>query len=81
MCVCERVCLIFEVTLNIDVPVIYFVAGANRLVMVDPDWNPATDIQAMARIYRPGQKKSCFIYRCFTSGKTTKLNTGNASVQ
>eukprot|EP00536_Pseudo-nitzschia_multiseries_P011611 jgi/Psemu1/289799/fgenesh1_pg.405_\ len=44
------------------------ITGANRLVMVDPDWNPATDIQAMARIYREGQKKPCFIYRCFTTG-------------
>merc|ERR1711981_850360 len=42
--------------------------GANRLVMYDPDWNPANDRQAMARIWRDGQKKPCFIYRLFTTG-------------
>ena len=31
--------------------------GANRLVMFDPDWNPANDDQAMARVWRDGQKK------------------------
>ena len=37
--------------------------GANRLVMFDPDWNPANDDQAMARVWRDGQRKQCFIYR------------------
>lgn len=37
--------------------------GANRLFMFDPDWNPANDDQAMARVWRDGQKKPCFIYR------------------
>lgn len=37
--------------------------GANRLVMFDPDWNPANDDQAMARVWRDGQKKQCFVYR------------------
>jgi len=31
--------------------------GANRLIMFDPDWNPANDMQAMARVWRDGQKK------------------------
>ena len=39
--------------------------GANRLVMFDPDWNPANDEQAMARVWRDGQKKKVFIYRLF----------------
>jgi DNA repair and recombination RAD54-like protein len=37
--------------------------GANRLVMFDPDWNPANDDQAMARVWRDGQCKQCYIYR------------------
>ena len=31
--------------------------------MFDPDWNPANDDQAMARVWRDGQKKPCFVYR------------------
>jgi len=42
--------------------------GANRLVMFDPDWNPANDEQAMARVWRHGQKKMCFIYRMLALG-------------
>ncbi|XP_055594496.1 DNA repair and recombination protein RAD54-like [Uranotaenia lowii] len=42
--------------------------GANRLVMFDPDWNPANDEQAMARVWRDGQKKPCFIYRLLATG-------------
>ncbi|PKC70895.1 hypothetical protein RhiirA1_499284 [Rhizophagus irregularis] len=42
--------------------------GANRLVLFDPDWNPASDQQALARIWRDGQKKQCFIYRFIATG-------------
>ncbi|XP_059483633.1 DNA repair and recombination protein RAD54-like [Neocloeon triangulifer] len=42
--------------------------GANRLVMFDPDWNPANDDQAMARVWRDGQKKQCYIYRLLCTG-------------
>lgn len=41
--------------------------GANRLVLFDPDWNPAADQQALARVWRDGQKKDCFVYRFIAS--------------
>lgn len=37
-------------------------------MLVDSDWNPAHDLQAMARIHRDGQKRPVFIYRLLTSG-------------
>ncbi|XP_053992160.1 uncharacterized protein LOC128883627 isoform X4 [Hylaeus volcanicus] len=58
--------------------------GANRLILFDPDWNPAQDkqvkirlfaiisfdslVQALARIWREGQKKQCYVYRLFATG-------------
>ena len=42
--------------------------GASRLVLFDVDWNPATDVQAMARIHRDGQKRHCRIYRILLKG-------------
>ncbi|KAL2715707.1 DNA repair and recombination protein RAD54B-like isoform X1 [Vespula squamosa] len=42
--------------------------GASRLILFDSDWNPASDAQAMARIWRHGQKKSVYIYRLLMSG-------------
>ena len=42
--------------------------GGNRIILLDPAWNPATDLQAMARVWRFGQKKEVFIYRTLTSG-------------
>jgi len=41
--------------------------------MFDADFNPATDHQAMARVYRPGQSKPCYIYRFFTSGTVEEV--------
>ncbi|EGC33642.1 hypothetical protein DICPUDRAFT_36354 [Dictyostelium purpureum] len=42
--------------------------GGNHLVLYDPDWNPAIDIQAMERVWREGQNKPVFIYRLFSTG-------------
>ena len=42
--------------------------GASRLVLYDIDWNPATDLQAMARVWRDGQKRPCHVYRLVTTG-------------
>ena len=42
--------------------------GGNRLVLFDPDWNPANDKQAAARCWRDGQKKKCYLYRFLAAG-------------
>lgn len=43
--------------------------GAGKLCMVDPDWNPACDAQAMRRVYRDGQRsEEVFIFRLICAG-------------
>ncbi|XP_004679783.1 PREDICTED: DNA repair and recombination protein RAD54B isoform X2 [Condylura cristata] len=42
--------------------------GASHLILYDIDWNPATDIQAMSRVWRDGQKHPVHIYRLLTTG-------------
>ncbi|XP_065352951.1 DNA excision repair protein ERCC-6-like [Cloeon dipterum] len=42
--------------------------GANRVIIFDPDWNPATDTQARERAWRIGQKSQVTVYRLITSG-------------
>ncbi|KAI9802058.1 MAG: helicase [Piccolia ochrophora] len=42
--------------------------GASRLILFDVDWNPSTDLQAMARIHRDGQKREVRIYRLLVAG-------------
>nr|XP_019049115.1 hypothetical protein I302_02896 [Kwoniella bestiolae CBS 10118]OCF28045.1 hypothetical protein I302_02896 [Kwoniella bestiolae CBS 10118] len=41
--------------------------GGSRLFLFDSDWNPSTDLQAMARIHRDGQKRPVYIYRLLTT--------------
>jgi len=42
--------------------------GANRLILFDSDWNPANDKQAMARVWRDGQRKTVWVYRLLSTG-------------
>lgn len=39
---------------------------ANRMILLDVDWNPSNDKQVMGRVYREGQKNEVLIYRLFT---------------
>ncbi|KAJ6289149.1 hypothetical protein OIU76_025034 [Salix suchowensis] len=41
---------------------------ADRVIVVDPAWNPSTDNQSVDRAYRIGQKKDVVVYRLMTCG-------------
>lgn len=40
---------------------------ADTCILFDSDWNPQSDIQAMARVHRIGQKKVVHVYRLVTA--------------
>eukprot|EP00873_Tetraselmis_striata_P042879 jgi/Tetstr1/463143/TSEL_008077.t1 len=42
--------------------------AADRVIIVDPAWNPSTDNQAVDRAYRIGQAKDVVVYRLITCG-------------
>ena len=39
-----------------------------RVVIVDPSWNPAHDLQAQDRSYRLGQERDVAVYRLIATG-------------
>ncbi|KAL4077447.1 P-loop containing nucleoside triphosphate hydrolase protein [Scleroderma citrinum] len=47
--------------------------GANKVVIFDPNWNPAHDLQAMDRAYRFGQTRDVSVYRLLGSGSIEEL--------
>ncbi|XP_073140593.1 protein CHROMATIN REMODELING 24 isoform X2 [Henckelia pumila] len=42
--------------------------NADRVIVVDPAWNPSTDNQSVDRAYRIGQNKDVIVYRLMTCG-------------
>ena len=41
---------------------------ADRVIIVDPAWNPAVDNQSVDRAYRIGQQRHVIVYRLITTG-------------
>jgi SNF2 family DNA or RNA helicase len=41
--------------------------SADYVFILDPWWNPASEMQALSRAHRIGQDKSVFVYRYITS--------------
>ncbi|KAL7525181.1 hypothetical protein ACHAXR_000895 [Thalassiosira sp. AJA248-18] len=41
--------------------------GADKVIFLEPDWNPFVDLQAMDRAHRIGQTKTVNVYRLITS--------------
>ncbi|MEN2496273.1 MAG: DNA excision repair protein ERCC-6, variant 2 [Marteilia pararefringens] len=41
---------------------------ANKIIILDPDWNPSIDNQAKERSWRIGQRRNVSIYRFITQG-------------
>ncbi|BGP43320.1 hypothetical protein JCM10450v2_007470 [Rhodotorula kratochvilovae] len=47
--------------------------AADRVVIFDPNWNPAHDLQAMDRAYRFGQTRKVDVYRLIGAGTLEEL--------
>jgi len=63
--------------------------GADTVIFMEHDWNPTTDLQAMDRAHRIGQKKTVTVYRIITKDtleekimglQKFKLNVANTVV-
>ena len=74
----EREAIIDEFNASADIPVLFLttgvggvgitLTGADRVILFDPSWNPATDAQAVDRAYRVGQTRPVIVYRLVTCG-------------
>lgn len=44
------------------------ITGADRVILVDPAWNPSMDAQAIDRVHRIGQQREVVVYRLIGAG-------------
>ncbi|NXO84327.1 ER6L2 protein, partial [Sitta europaea] len=47
--------------------------GANVVILFDPTWNPANDLQAIDRAYRIGQHRSVKVFRLISLGTVEEI--------
>ncbi|KAG9331481.1 hypothetical protein JZ751_018881 [Albula glossodonta] len=52
--------------------------GANVVVLFDPTWNPANDLQAIDRAYRIGQWRDVSVFRLITLGSSSVVGNQHA---
>nr|OQO19714.1 hypothetical protein B0A51_12774 [Rachicladosporium sp. CCFEE 5018] len=49
------------------------ITSANKVVIVDPNWNPSYDLQAQDRAYRIGQTRDVEVFRLISSGTIEEI--------
>lgn len=49
------------------------ITAANKVVIVDPHWNPSYDLQAQDRAYRIGQRRDVDVFRLVSSGTIEEI--------
>ncbi|KKA30071.1 hypothetical protein TD95_005032 [Thielaviopsis punctulata] len=49
------------------------ITSANKVVIVDPHWNPAHDLQAQDRAYRIGQTRDVDVFRLISAGTIEEI--------
>jgi DNA excision repair protein ERCC-6-like 2 len=49
------------------------ITSANKVVIMDPHWNPAYDLQAQDRAYRIGQVRDVEVYRLVSAGTIEEI--------
>ncbi|KAI9653116.1 MAG: hypothetical protein M1831_006200 [Alyxoria varia] len=52
------------------------ITSANKVVVVDPNWNPAYDLQAQDRAYRIGQSRDVEVFRLISAGTIEEIVYG-----
>lgn len=49
------------------------ITSANKVVVVDPNWNPSHDLQAQDRAYRVGQTRDVEVFRLVSKGTVEEI--------